>query len=147
MEKQIIYKLTTNFEDSSHKTDDCVEFWLARDLQHLLGYDKWDNFKNVISKAKTACEISGQKITDHFADVGKTIKIVDRTIHFVHKGTTCAVTHKMVRQYIDIEQMNYNKTIAVERLKKVIGKSEKRKITNEEKQKLQGIYSKINTLI
>jgi len=73
MEKEIIYKLTADFEDFTHKTEDGVEFWLARDLQHLLGYDKWDNFKNVLSKAKTSCEISGQKIIEHFADVGKTI--------------------------------------------------------------------------
>lgn len=75
MEKEIIHKLTAHFEDSSHKTSDGVEFWLARDLQHLLGYDKWDNFKNVISKAKTACEVSEQKIIDHFADVGKMVSI------------------------------------------------------------------------
>ena len=75
MKKQIIHKLTVNFESSSHNTDGGVEFWLARDLQHLLGYDKWDNFKNVISKAKTACEISGQKIVDHFADVGKKVSL------------------------------------------------------------------------
>ena len=73
MEKQIINKLTENFEDLSHKTDDGVEFWLARDLQHLLGYNKWYNFKNVISKAKTACEISGQKILDYFTDIGKMV--------------------------------------------------------------------------
>ena len=35
-------------------------------------------------------------------------------------GTTCAVAHKMGRQYIGIEQMDYVETIAVERLKKVI---------------------------
>ena len=34
-----------------------------------------ENFQNVISKAKTACEVSGQEIPDHFADVGKTIKM------------------------------------------------------------------------
>ena len=46
---------------------------MARDLQKLLGYDKWGNFLNVISKAKIACENSGHQIFDHFADVGKTI--------------------------------------------------------------------------
>jgi adenine-specific DNA-methyltransferase len=35
-------------------------------------------------------------------------------------GTTAAVAHKMGRQYIGVEQMDYVETIAVERLKKVI---------------------------
>ncbi len=73
METRLIQSLTNNFESFSYKTDDGVEFWLARDLQHLLGYNKWDNFKNVISKGKTACEVSGEDIFYHFADVGKTI--------------------------------------------------------------------------
>jgi DNA-damage-inducible protein D len=75
MKKDIVYKLTENFEDFLNQTEDGIEFWLARDLQHLLGYGKWDNFQNVISKAKTACEISGQNISDHFADVGKMVDI------------------------------------------------------------------------
>ncbi len=75
MKKEIIYKLTENFEDFLHQTEDGVEFWFARDLQHLLGYEKWDNFQNVISKAKTACEISEQNILDHFAEVGKMVEI------------------------------------------------------------------------
>jgi DNA-damage-inducible protein D len=52
-----------------------VEYWLARDIQHLLGYSKWDNFLNVVSKAKTACEVSGHQVLDHFAEVGKTIQM------------------------------------------------------------------------
>ena len=75
MEKQIIKSLTENFESYIQKTEDGIEFWLARDLQYLLGYTKWDNFVNVISKARTACEMSGSGISDHFADVGKTIKM------------------------------------------------------------------------
>jgi DNA-damage-inducible protein D len=75
METEIIHTLTNNFESFSHKTEDGVEFWLARDLQQLLGYTKWDNFKNVIFKAKTACELSGQEIENHFADVGKMVQI------------------------------------------------------------------------
>lgn len=35
-------------------------------------------------------------------------------------GTTCAVAHKMGRQYIGVEQMDYIETISKERLKKVI---------------------------
>ncbi len=35
-------------------------------------------------------------------------------------GTTASVAHKMNRQYIGIEQMDYIETVAVERLKKVI---------------------------
>ena len=55
--------------------DSGVEFWLARDLQHLLGYAQWKNFTAVISKAKTACEVSGHEIPDHFADVGKMVDL------------------------------------------------------------------------
>lgn len=73
MEQQQIQRLTATFEDHAQQTETGVEFWLARDLQHLLGYGKWDNFQSVISKAKTACELSGHAIADHFADVGKMV--------------------------------------------------------------------------
>ena len=75
MKNQLIHTLTNNFEGFANKTEEGIEFWLARDLQHLLGYGKWDNFKNVISKAKTACELSNEEIDDHFADVGKMVDI------------------------------------------------------------------------
>lgn len=75
MKIEIVKSLTDNFESFVNKTEDEVEFWLARDLQHLLGYSKWDNFQNVISKAKTACEVSGNDINDHFADVGKMVDL------------------------------------------------------------------------
>ena len=65
MKSTIIQSLTDNFESHAKKTENAVEFWLARDLQQLLGYEKWDNFKNIISKAKTACELSDSQIADH----------------------------------------------------------------------------------
>lgn len=73
MKTEIIQSMTNSFESCAHKTDEGVEFWLARDVQHLLGYSKWENFQNVIFKAKTACELSKQEINDHFPDVRKTI--------------------------------------------------------------------------
>jgi adenine-specific DNA-methyltransferase len=42
-------------------------------------------------------------------------------------GTTAAVTHKMGRQYIGIEQMDYIEDLAVTRLKNVIGKADETK--------------------
>ena len=75
MESDLIHTLTDTFEAHAQETDGGVEFWLARDLQHLLGYTKWDNFLNVVSKAKTACEVSGHQVSDHFADVGKKVDL------------------------------------------------------------------------
>jgi len=75
MKKEIIQSLTKNFESYVHTTNDGAEFWLARDLQQLLGYEKWDNFSGVISKAKIACEITDHQVSDHFADAGKMVKL------------------------------------------------------------------------
>ena len=75
MQTSTINSLTLSFEEASHTIQEGVEFWFARDLQHLLGYSKWENFKNVINKAKTACEVSGHEIDDHFPDVRKMVEI------------------------------------------------------------------------
>ena len=40
--------------------------------------------------------------------------------YYLGSGTTCAVAHKMNRQYIGIEQMDYIENIVLERMKKVI---------------------------
>ncbi len=59
MKTELIERLTSTFSErtrSRRRTE--LEYWLARDLQHLLGYTKWDNFLNVIVKARIACEVS-----------------------------------------------------------------------------------------
>ena len=75
MKKEIIKSLSTTFEDHSFTTENGIEFWFARDLQHLLGYLRWENFIKVITKAKTSCEASDNEIPDHFADVSKMVEI------------------------------------------------------------------------
>ena len=76
MKKELIQNLTTTFEAHAQQTESGVEYWLARDLQYLLGYTEWRNFSNtVISKAKTACEVSGHAVGDHFVDVNKMVEL------------------------------------------------------------------------
>jgi DNA-damage-inducible protein D len=72
MKKEDIQALFQNFEDAVCTIDD-TECWSARDMQKLLGYSLWQNFTNVISKAKAACENVGQPVPDHFIDVNKMI--------------------------------------------------------------------------
>lgn len=75
MKNELIKSMTTDFEDHSQTTENGIEFWFARDIQHLLGYSEWRNFNNVISKAKTSCEVSGNLILDHFVNVNKMVVI------------------------------------------------------------------------
>ncbi|MDA8430658.1 MAG: DNA damage-inducible protein D [Geobacteraceae bacterium] len=75
MKIDMIHSLTDAFESHAQQTEGGVEFWLARDLQHLLGYSEWRNFTAVISKAKTACEVSDHAISDHFVDVNKMVDL------------------------------------------------------------------------
>jgi DNA-damage-inducible protein D len=74
MEKQTISKLNRTFEDAVYEQDG-IEYWLARELQLLLGYAEWRNFLNAIEKAKESCKTTGEAVLDHFVDVNKTIEM------------------------------------------------------------------------
>lgn len=63
-----------NFENIK-RLDAEGEFWSARDLMPLLGYDKWDNFTGVIGKAEIACERSGYATMDHFRKARKMVEV------------------------------------------------------------------------
>lgn len=74
MDKSLVAKLTRNFEDYVHN-ENGIEYWMARDIQKLLGYEQWRNFLNVIDKAKIACKTSSHMVDDHFADVSTMIEV------------------------------------------------------------------------
>lgn len=76
MKTEQVHQLTATFEACAQRTESGVEYWLARDLQHLLGYSEWRNFNNTaVSKAKTACELSGHADGDHFVGVNKMVEL------------------------------------------------------------------------
>lgn len=51
-----------------------MEYWTARALMPVLGYDKWSNFEEVIRRAKIACEQAGEIVENHFADAGNLVR-------------------------------------------------------------------------
>ena len=90
MEKSCIIKLNKLFEEYVYEKDG-IEYWLARELQELLEYSQWRNFVNVIDKAKISCKNSENEISDHFADVSKTIAMP--------KGATKEIEDIMLTRY------------------------------------------------
>ncbi len=76
MKKETVIQLHSDFESSVQTVeDDGAEFWLARDLQELLGYSQWRSFAGVIDKAVTSCINAGYEPGDHFARVRKMVDV------------------------------------------------------------------------
>lgn len=61
------------FEDLKQVNEHGAEYWSARDLQPLLGYDQWRRFAQAITRAQEACKESGNEPLNHFAGAGKPI--------------------------------------------------------------------------
>ncbi len=74
MQKEIMIQLHQNFEEAA-QTGDGITYWLARDLQRLLDYSRWEDFETAIERAKTACENAGQPVENHFREVPKMVAI------------------------------------------------------------------------
>ena len=74
MKKEEILALFKSYEDAVCTIDN-IECWSARELQKLLGYSLWQNFTNVINKAKESCINVGNNIDDHFIDVNKMVEV------------------------------------------------------------------------
>ena len=52
-----------------------IEFWYARELMQLLGYERWENFDKAVSRAIESCATSDIKISDHFREVTKMVEL------------------------------------------------------------------------
>jgi DNA-damage-inducible protein D len=61
------------FEELKQVNQYGAEYWNARDLQPLLGYNQWRSFDNAIIKAIVSCEQSGNTPEYHFARARKPI--------------------------------------------------------------------------
>ena len=76
MDKQRIEIVKKQFDDIIQGNDDLkIEYWYARDLMSLLGYERWENFDKAIHRAMESCEASGIEVSDHFREVTKMITL------------------------------------------------------------------------
>ncbi len=76
MNRETVEKLFLDFERLRRVEEERgIEFWLARELQTVLGYDKWENFANAIERAITSCKNAGFDPSDHFLEARKMIEL------------------------------------------------------------------------
>lgn len=50
-----------------HRPSDGAEFWSARDLAPMLGYEKWERFMGAVDRAMATAENQGVSVTDSFS--------------------------------------------------------------------------------
>ena len=63
------------FENIKHINEYDEEYWLARELQSVLEYSRWENFSKAIERAQKACENTGFDVQDHFREVTKMVPL------------------------------------------------------------------------
>jgi len=74
MKKEQIAQLFEQFENACQLLQG-VECWSAREIKEIFNYADWRNFLKVIEKAKIACENAGSKVSDHFVEINKMVRI------------------------------------------------------------------------
>lgn len=79
MDRNKVVLLKTSFDGIAHiyQSDaESVEYWLARDLMTILGYERWENFDKAINRAMDSCRTGEIPIENHFREVTKMVSIL-----------------------------------------------------------------------
>lgn len=76
MDKKRVSQAKEQFDLVIHSDETAkIEFWYARDLMPLLGYERWENFDKAVNRAMDSCETSGIEVSDHFREVTKMVAL------------------------------------------------------------------------
>ena len=124
------------FEGIKHIDEFGNEYWLARELQNVLGYHQWRSINDLIERAKVACKESKHNIDDHFAVQRKMVDIGSKTKRKV-------LDYKLSRYacYLLVMNGNPNKRIialaqtyfAIQTRKQELSEKEYSELTEDEK--------------
>jgi len=63
------------FDSIMQTRSDGSEYWSARELHPMLGYDQWRRFEDAVHRAMMACQNSAHKASDHFVGAGKMVSL------------------------------------------------------------------------
>lgn len=76
MDKKRVGQIKQQFDLVVQRDEEArIEYWLARDLMPLLGYERWENFEKAIVRAIESCETSGIDVSDHFREATKMVSL------------------------------------------------------------------------
>ena len=76
MDKRKIEQIWQQYDLIIHKDENAgIEFWYARELMLMLGYERWENFDKAVFRAMESCETSGIAVSDHFREVTKMVQL------------------------------------------------------------------------
>ena len=78
MDRNKVVLLKTSFDGIAqiYQSDaESVEYWLARDLMTILGYERWENFDKAINRAMDSCRTGEIPIENHFREVAKMVPL------------------------------------------------------------------------
>lgn len=76
MDKKRVGQIKEQFDLVIHNDENAnIEFWYARELMSLLGYERWNNFDKAVSRAMDSCESGGIEVSDHFREVAKMVPL------------------------------------------------------------------------
>mgnify|MGYP001616209902 CR=1 FL=1 len=97
-------------------------YWNERENEGKIANNLWDDIYNLQGSNTEYLNFAGQKPEALIERIITTATLENEIVMDFHvgSGTTCAVAHKMKRQYIGIEQLNYKKHDSIKRLKDVI---------------------------
>lgn len=75
MDKKEISILKAKFDELAHVDSSGVEYWSAREVMSLFGYNRWENFLNAITKALTSIENAQIDVKYHLRKVTKMLTL------------------------------------------------------------------------
>lgn len=81
MDKSRIKVILEQYDAIIHKEEKFnIEFWYARELMPLLGYERWENFEKAVSRAMNSCDASGINVSEDIKKLERRVKTQEKKI-------------------------------------------------------------------